>query len=77
MATEQRRFLNTTVKLKSKNLRRLPVKTSANIPMSKINDVMKYLNSVEVQAPIKVLDVIVENVLDLGVNIIATKTVEE
>lgn len=39
-------------------------------------DVMKALAKTQVDAPIKVGDVIVSNILDLGVDILATRTLE-
>lgn len=77
MEKEQKRFLTTTVKLKSKNLRRLPVRTTTNIPRSKLKEVVIYLNDIEVVAPVMVEQVIVKDVMGLGADIIATRQVDE
>ncbi len=77
MEKEQKRFLTTTVKLISKKLNRLPVRTSGNILRSKLREVVIYLNDVEVKAPVKINQIIVENVLNLGADIISTREVLE
>lgn len=50
------------------------VKTASDIPKGSINDCMKALAKVTVTAPIHVGDVIVENIADTGVNILATRS---
>lgn len=50
------------------------VKTASDIPKGRIDDCMKALADVTVAAPIHVGDVIVENVADTGVNIVATQS---
>jgi len=51
------------------------VKTENDIPKGKIFECVKALKDVEVTAPVKIGDVIVENVAGTGVNVIATKNV--
>ena len=53
----------------------LPVKTEKDIPKNMIFDCVKALKDVVVKAPITIGDVVLENVLNTGVNIIATKNV--
>ena len=55
----------------------VPVKTETDIPKEKIFDCIKALKGVVVKAPINIGDIIIENVLDTGVNIIATRKVEK
>ena len=50
------------------------VKTASDIPKGKIDDCMKALADVTVAAPIQVGDIILENVADTGVNIVATRS---
>ncbi|MBQ9244405.1 MAG: DUF1667 domain-containing protein [Proteobacteria bacterium] len=52
---------------------KVPVKTSADIPKSAIFDVMDVIHKTCAKAPVKIGDIIVENVANTGVNIIATK----
>lgn len=75
--TNPTRILTTTVEIKDSICPRLPVVTSQDIPKTMIFECIKALTNIEVQAPIKVGDVIVENILNLGVDIVATKTVEK
>jgi CxxC motif-containing protein len=55
----------------------LSVKTERDIPKDMIYDCVRALKNVVVKAPIYIGDVVLENVLDTGVNIIATKDIEE
>ena len=50
----------------------VPVKTSAPIPKTMIFDCMKEINTVTVEAPVHIGQVVIENVLGTGVNIVAT-----
>lgn len=74
---DPRRYLTSTVRLESKNYTRLPVISSGDLPKDKVSEVVKYLDSVVVKAPIKVKDVVVKDVLGLGVDILATRTIKE
>jgi CxxC motif-containing protein len=69
------RLLSSTVKIKSEFLSRLPVATSGEIPKGRIFEVMDLINRLEVKAPIKLRDVIVKDILGLGVDLIATRSV--
>ena len=51
-----------------------PVKTKDPIDKSKINECLEALKTVEVQAPIHIGDIVVENAA--GVNIVATRNVD-
>jgi CxxC motif-containing protein len=70
------RMLTSTVKLLGGLYKRLPVITSANIPKDKMFAVMDEINKVEVCAPIKVGDIIISNVCELQVDIIASRSVQ-
>lgn len=50
----------------------LPVKTKEAIPKPKINEVLFALHQTTVQLPVKIGDVIVQNVAGTGVDIVAT-----
>ena len=71
------RTLTTTVAVKSKDHRRLPVISSSPLPKGKLLDVMKQLKGVEVKAPVHMGDVIVKDVLGLNADIIASKSIEQ
>jgi CxxC motif-containing protein len=72
--TNPTRVLTTTVIILGSSIRRLPVKTSGPIPKHLINDAMKVINKVEVKTPIKVGQAIIKNILDTGVDVIASRS---
>ena len=73
--TNPTRIVTSTVRVAGGKLPMVSVKTESDIPKSKIFDCVKALKDIEVTAPVKIGDVIVENVAGTGVNIIATKNV--
>ncbi|MGL4606304.1 MAG: DUF1667 domain-containing protein [Eubacteriaceae bacterium] len=75
--TNPTRVIPTTVVIKNAMLPRLPVKTAEPIPKGKIFDAMEVINKVVIEAPIKTGDVVVENLLGLGINVVSTRTMEK
>ncbi|MCW4029719.1 MAG: DUF1667 domain-containing protein [Candidatus Bathyarchaeota archaeon] len=71
------RTLTTTVKVKHGVLPLVSVRTNKPIPKSRIFDAMNLLSNVEVEAPIKIGEAIIQNVFDTGVNIVATKNISK
>lgn len=71
--TRPTRLLTSTVEIEGADLPRLPVRTKEEIPKDKILESMKVINSIKVKAPIKMGDVLLENILGTGVDIIATR----
>lgn len=74
---DPKRTLTTTVAIVAKHVCRLPVISSSPLPRDRVMDVMKQLKGLEVKAPVHLGDVLVKDVLGLGSDIIASKTVEE
>jgi CxxC motif-containing protein len=74
--TNPTRMLTSTVVILNGEISRLPVVTSNPIPKDKIMAVMKEINQVKVEAPIYVKDIIIPNVLGLGVDLIATRDIK-
>lgn len=70
------RMLTSTVKIKGAMYERLPVITSSDIPKGKMFDVMKAIANIEVQAPVLIKQVILKDVCGLGVDILASRTME-
>ena len=70
------RIVTTTVKVIGGSVPTVSVKTKSDIPKEKIYDCIRALKEVEVQAPIKIGDVILRNVVDTGVDIVATKEIK-
>ena len=67
------RVITTTVAIEGGTYRRVPVKTAGDIPKGMIKDIMNEINKVVVKSPIKVGDVIIENVLGTGVDVVIAK----
>ena len=70
--TNPERMVTTTIR--TENGMVLPVKTDRPIPKDKVFECMKIINNHTCKLPVKVKDVIIENVF--GANIIATKNME-
>ena len=71
------RTVTTTIRINSRKYTRLPVITSSPVPKGKIMEVMKALKDSEVDAPVKMGDIIVKNIIGLDSDIIASKSIEE
>jgi CxxC motif-containing protein len=52
------------------------VKTEKDIPKESIAKCMKQLKGIKIKAPIKIGDIIVENIAGTNINVIATKNVQ-
>lgn len=71
--TSPTRMLTTTVRVEgSEHSYVVPVKSSEPIPKGMMMACMEVINKASVKAPVKIGDVIIENILETGVNIIAT-----
>ncbi len=70
---DPKRNISSTVCVSGSEINSLPVKTADPIPKGKIFEIMKEINKITVQAPVQVGDVIIANVLNTGVDIIATR----
>ncbi|MBC2581103.1 DUF1667 domain-containing protein [Clostridium sp. DJ247] len=75
--TNPTRIVTSTVVVEGGEIDALPVKTESDIPKGKIFECVKALKGVIVKAPVKIGDIIVENVLGTGVNIIAAKKIDK
>lgn len=73
--TNPTRVLTSTVVLKNSSLKRLPVVTKGDIPKEKMFEAMKVINKVVAYAPINEGDIIIENLLDTGVNLISARSI--
>lgn len=72
-----KRVITSTVVIKSKLVSRLPVMSENELPKEKMFDVINEIAKIRLEAPVKCRDVIIENVCGTGVNIIATRTIDE
>lgn len=72
---DPRRWVSTTIGLVGADLARLPVRTAEAVPKNRVRDVARALRSVTVTAPVSCGQVVMDDVLGLGVAVIATRTV--
>lgn len=73
--TNPTRIVTSIVKVIGGVLPVVSVKTASDIPKEKIMDCARVLKEVEVQAPVSIGDVVLEDVCGTGVPMIATKNV--
>ena len=73
--TNPTRIVTSIVKVTGGVLPVVSVKTASDIPKKKIMDCARVLKEVEVQAPVSIGDVVLEDVCGTGVPMIATKNV--
>ena len=66
------RSLATTVRINGGIYNVVPCKSAGALPKEKIMDCMEIINKISADAPIKLGDVLVKDILGTGINIIAT-----
>ncbi len=71
--TAPKRILTTTLQVIDGVLPLIPVRSDKALPKGRLFDCMDYLSTVKTLAPIKMGDILVENILDLDANIIASR----
>lgn len=67
------RILPTTIRVENGALALCPVKTTKQIPLEKMSEAMEVIGSKKIKAPIKMGEVLLENILDTGADIVATR----
>ena len=70
------RVLTSSVKIQGARYRRCPVKTNRDVPKGMLMEIVRELNAVTLQAPVKIGDVAISNVLNTGADIVVTKNME-
>ncbi len=68
------RTLTSTVRISGAALPRLPVKTDREIPKKELLAAARLLDGVAAKAPVQVGQVLVDNILGTGANIVATRS---
>ena len=74
--TNPTRIVTTTVRVDGGKVPMIKVKTERDIPKDKIFECIAALRGVTMKAPVHIGDIILENVADTGVNIVAAGNVE-
>lgn len=72
-----KRTITSLVKVTNGEIPLVSVRTTKAIPKENIFDVMEQIKKLEINAPVKIKQVIVKNILGLDSDIIATKFVEK
>ena len=70
------RILTTTVVAEGLGIRMVPVRTSLPVPRDRLQDAMSLIRTVRVAHPVRVGDTVIQDLLGLGVDVIATRDVE-
>ena len=73
---EPMRILTTTIRIRGAKWAMLPVRTDEPIPKRLLFRVIKELANIEMQAPVKVSDVIIGDIAGTGANIVATRNMK-
>lgn len=73
---DPRRSLTSTVRVAGFARRRLPVRSSASLPLGRIMEAVLALDGVTVSRPVECGEVILHDILGLGVDIVATDRLE-
>lgn len=75
--TNPKRVIPSTIVIRNGKLPRLPVKTADAVPKGMIFEIMNEINKVAVDAPVKMGDVIIKDVLGTGVDVVASRSMEQ
>ena len=73
--TNPTRIVTSTVRVSGGVLPVVSVKTASDIPNEKVMDCARTLKNVEIQAPVSIGDVVLEDICGTGVPMIATKNI--
>lgn len=72
--TNPTRIVTSTVVIEGGIYHRLPVKTNGEVSKNLVFEVMKEINKVKVHSPIKCGDIIIKNVLDTDIDVVASRS---
>ncbi len=75
--TSPKRTVMSVVECKDGDFPTVSVKTSEPVEKEEIDDVMRALSEIEIQAPVKTGEVILKNVCNSGIDVVATRSVEK
>ncbi len=70
--TQPMRTLTTTMRLCNANKPLLSVRSSKPVPKQRLKEIVQELNALAISAPVKTGDILVQDILHLGVDIVAT-----
>ncbi|MBR2847311.1 MAG: DUF1667 domain-containing protein [Clostridia bacterium] len=70
------RILTTTVKISGKENDLLPVRSKSPVPKDKLLECMEVIKKASANVPVKRNDVIIANICNTGIDVVATKDVK-
>lgn len=73
---EPKRIITTTMRVEDGLLPLIPVRSDKPILKEKLKDVLNEIAKVKIKAPVKMGEILIENVLNIEVNIIASRNLE-
>ena len=76
-ALDPRRMLTTSVLVENGEWPLVSVKSSQPVPKEKVFPALKEIKKMRIKAPVESGQIIIKNVADIGIDIVATKTVEK
>lgn len=74
--TSPKRMITSTIRVKNREHLLVSVKTSNAVPKEKMFDVMKEINKLSVDAPTRIGDIVLKNILGTGADIVITKEIK-
>lgn len=74
--TDPKRMITSSFKVKNSNFLVCPCKTTSAISKNLMFDIMNEINKLEISSPIRCGQIVIKNVLNTGVDIIATKEIK-
>lgn len=72
---DPKRILTSTVLTQGLPLKMLPVRTDRPVPKSRIFEAMKEIRKIKINKAVNAGDIVLENLLEIGINLIATRDV--
>lgn len=72
-----KRVVTSSIFVKQGDYDMLSVRTEAAVEKQKINDVLRSIKQMVIEAPVNIGDVIVENIANTGVNLVATRKINK
>lgn len=72
-----KRVVTSTCAINSKNMARIPVKTNGPVLKQHVKELLDSMYALNLSVPVRLGDVIIENFKGSGVNLLASRTLEE
>jgi CxxC motif-containing protein len=70
------RIITTTVRMRDGIIPLLPVKTAAPVPKTMTFRIIEELSKLEITHEIKIGDIVYENILNTGINVVSCRTIQ-